>query len=60
MSIKERNKLIEGLKLAEYRTLRRKAMHNEYVVHSDTQGKTMLVSAREVYTQLYNEPVPTF
>lgn len=64
MSNKERDeitdKLIKGLELAEYRTLRRKAMLNENVVHSDAEGKPMLVPAREVFTKLYNEPVPTF
>ncbi len=45
---------------AEYRTLRRKAMLNENVVHSDENGNPILVPAREVFTKLYNEPVPTF
>lgn len=60
MSSEERKKLIEGLELAEYRTLRRKAMLNENVVHSDADGKPILVPAREVFVQLYHEPVPTF
>ncbi len=50
----------KGLELAEYRTLRRKAMLNENVVHSDVNGNPILVPAREVFTKLYNEPVPTF
>lgn len=58
MTDEEREKLIKGLELAEYRTLRRKAMLNEYVVHSDEDGKPFLVPAREVFTKLYNEPVP--
>lgn len=58
MTDEEREKLIKGLELAEYRTLRRKAMLNEYVVHSDADGKPFLVPAREVFTKLYNEPVP--
>lgn len=60
MSSEERKILIEGLELAEYRTLRRKAMLNENVVHSDADGKPILVPAREVFVQLYHEPVPTF
>lgn len=60
MSSEERKKLIEGLELAEYRTLRRKAMLNENVVHSDADDKPILVPAREVFVQLYHEPVPTF
>lgn len=60
MSSEERKKLIEGLELAEYRTLRRKAILNENVVHSDADGKPILVPAREVFVQLYHESVPTF
>lgn len=60
MSNEETNRLIKGLELAEYRTLRRKAMLNEKVVHSDDEGHPILVSAREVFVKLYNEPVPTF
>ena len=60
MSSEERKKLIEGLELAEYRTLRRKAMLNENVVHSDADGKPILVPAREVFVQLYHEAVPAF
>lgn len=64
MTDAERNQItelwIKGLELAEYRTLRRKAMLNENVVHSDEEGKPILVPAREVFTKLYNEPVPAF
>lgn len=60
MSTDERTLLIRALEIAEYRTLRRKAMLNENVVHSDSEGKPILVPAREVFTQLYNEPVPSF
>lgn len=60
MSNEERLKLIEGLKLAEYRTLRRKAMLNENVVHSDANGNPIIVPAREVFINLYHEPIPTF
>lgn len=64
MSSSKRKSITElwtkGLELAEYRTLRRKAMLNENVVHSDVNGNPVLVPAREVFTKLYNEPVPTF
>lgn len=60
MSEEERNKLIKALEIAEYQTLRRKAMLNENVVHSDENGKPILVPARKVFVELYNEPVPTF
>lgn len=60
MSTEERTMLIRALEIAEYRTLRRKAMLNENVVHSDSEGKPILVPAREIFTQLYNEPIPSF
>lgn len=61
IEFKEFNKkLTQALDIAEYRTLRRKAMLNENVVHSDGDGKPLVVPAREVFTKLYNEPVPTF
>lgn len=53
-------KMIKALEVAEYRTLRRKAMLNEMVVHSDAEGKPILVPAREVFVKLYHEPVPSF
>lgn len=60
MSSEERERLIKGLELAEYRTLRRKAMLNENVIHSDSAGKPKIVPAREVFVRMYNEPVSTF
>mgnify|MGYP003296364604 CR=1 FL=1 len=54
------NKLIKALEIAEYQTLKRKAMLNENVVHSDENGNPILVPARQVFVELYNEPVPTF
>ena len=64
MTTEEHKAMVElwtkGLELAEYRTLRRKAMLNENVVHSDENGNPILVPAREVFTKLYNEPVPTY
>lgn len=52
--------MTKALEIAEYRTLRRKAMLNENVVHSDENGNPIIVPAREVFTKLYNEPVPEF
>ena len=60
MSNEERALMMHALEVAEYRTLRRKAMLNENVVHSDANGKPMLVPARDVFVQLYHEPVPMF
>ncbi len=60
MSEEERNILIKGLEYAEYQTLKRKAMLNEDVVHSDVNGKPILVPARKVFVELYHEPVPVF
>ena len=58
MSSEERERILKGLEIAEYRTLRRKAMLNENVVQSDENGEPILVPAREVFVKLYNEPVP--
>ena len=64
MSNKEREQyrrdLQRGLDLAEYRMLRDKAMHNLSIVPSDGEGGCRAVSAREVFEQLYHEPVPAF
>ena len=58
MSEEEKKKLYKGLELAEYRTLRRKAMLNENVVQSDDKGKPIIVPAREIFVKLYHEPLP--
>lgn len=60
MSDNEREVLIKGLEKAEYNTLRAKAMRNEYVIHYESDGNIIRVPAREVFTNLYNEPIPTF
>ena len=52
--------LVRGLELAEYRMLRDKAMRNETIIQGDGKGGWREVSAREVFTQIYNEQVPTF
>lgn len=58
--IEFRNKLIKGLELAEYRMLRDKAMRNQTIINSDGQGGVKEVPARELFVQMYNEPVPQF
>lgn len=64
MSINERKEfreqLIRGLELAEYRMLRDKAMRNQSIIHCDKEGNIIESSAREIFTQRYNEPVPQF
>lgn len=64
MSQNEINKfneeLIKGLELAEYRMLRDKAMRNQIVINGDGKGGIVEIPARELFTKLYNEPVPQF
>ena len=60
MSDEERELLIKALEIAEYRTLRDKAMRNEMVVHCTDDGVPYEELARDVFVRLYNEPVPTF
>lgn len=60
MSETDRKLLIEGLAMAEYNTLRMKAMRNEMVLKDDADGNIVRVPAREVFVQLYHEAVPTF
>jgi hypothetical protein len=48
------------LEIAEYKTLKQKAMLNQTVVQSDENGNIIYIPAREVFTKLYNEPVPEF
>jgi len=52
--------LDRGLKLSEYRMLRDKAMRNLNVIQGDGKGGWREVSARELFTRIYNEPVPAF
>ncbi len=60
MSETDRDLLIQGLKKAEYNTLRMKAMRNEMVVHCDDYGNITRVPARKVFVELYHEAVPSF
>lgn len=64
MSSEERKKyredLIRGLEIAEYRMLREKAMRNQTIVQGDGLDGAREVSAREVFSSIYNEPVPTY
>ena len=52
--------LDRALEIAEYKTLKQKAMLNQTVVQSDEDGNIIYIPAREVFTKLYNEPVPEF
>ncbi len=52
--------LRQGLELAEYRMLRDKAMRNLTIIQGDGATGCREVSAREVFTQMYHEPVPAF
>lgn len=56
----EINKLEKALEFAEYEMLRNKAMKNETIIQSDNNNGYREVSAREIFTQLYNEPVPSY
>lgn len=53
-------KLKKALEIAEYEMLRSKAMKNETIIQSDNNNGYREVSAREIFTQLYNEPVPSY
>ena len=55
------NELIEkALEIAEYETLKKKAMLNQIVIQAGKNGEIVRVPAREVFQKLYNEPVPEF
>lgn len=60
MSAEKLELLVKGLEKAEYNTLRMKSMRNEMVVRCDEDGNITLIPAREVFTQLYHEPAPTY
>ena len=60
MSDEERELWLKALAVAEYETLKRKAMRNEMVVHSTEDGEIYEEPAREVFVRLYHEPVHTY
>ena len=60
MSNQDEELLEKALEIAEYKTLKQKAMLNQTVVQSDENGNIIYIPAREVFTKLYNEPVPEF
>ena len=60
MSNQDEELLEKALEIAEYKTLKQKAMLNQTVVQSDEDGNIIYIPAREVFTKLYNEPVPEF
>ena len=53
-------KIDQALKIAEYETLKRKAMLNQNVVISGEDGHPKIVPAREFFVKRFNEPVPEF
>ncbi len=60
MDPKDKEMWHRALEVAEYETLKKKAMLNQTVVQSDNDGNIIYVPAREVFVKLYNEPVPEF
>jgi len=60
MSDKEYEILVKGLEKAEYNMLRMKSMRNEMILQNDSEGNIIRVPARKIFTELYNEPAPTF
>ena len=55
------NRIINGLQLAEYQTLRKKALLNELVIQTDNTGNVVRRPARDIFEELYNEPIdPTY
>ena len=53
--LKQTNKLLEGLKNADYQLLRQKSILNQTIVTEDDQGNVVEVPARTVFTKLYQE-----
>lgn len=60
MGNKDKELIHHALEIAEYETLKRKAMLNQTVVQSDEDGNIIYVPARELFVKLYHEPVPEF
>lgn len=52
--------MIKGLELAEYRMLLDKAMHNQTIIQGYGNDGVREISARELFTSIYHEQVPTF
>ena len=60
MDNQDKELLKKALEIAEYKTLKQKAMLNQTVVQSVENGNIIYIPARDVFTKLYNEPVPEF
>ena len=60
MSKQDNELMIKALEIAEYETLKKKAMLNQIVIQAGKDGQIVRVPAREVFQKLYNEPVPEF
>lgn len=53
--------LLDGIKQAEYNTLKEKAMRNQTLIQGDDSEQGWHeVSARELFEKLYHEPAPNF
>lgn len=50
----------KALEIAEYETLKKKAMLNQTVVQRGSDGNIAYVPARDIFQKLYNQPVPEF
>ena len=60
MSNVDHDLIMKALEIAEYETLKKKAMLNQIVIQAGKNGEIVRVPAREVFQKLYNEPVPEF
>ena len=60
MSKQDNELMKKALEIAEYETLKKKAMLNQIVIQAGKDGRIVRVPAREVFQKLYNEPVPEF
>ncbi len=53
--LKQTNKLLEGLKMADYQLLKQKSMLNQNIITEDDNGNIVEVPARTVFKELYQE-----
>ena len=53
--LKQTNKLLEGLKMADYQLLKQKSMLNQNIITEDDNGNIVEVPARTVFQELYQE-----
>lgn len=53
--LKQTNKLIEGLKIADYQLLKQKSLLNQNIITEDECGNVVEIPARTVFSKLYQE-----